>query len=98
MTLDVPRSPAQYVKTRVLLSDGGVPVLVVANSTEMDLQNIEVRVELGWANGQTERLGRAIRALPAGRQVQVKLPSRDLQLVRQASAATAAQVVSSSRR
>ncbi len=98
VTLDVPRSPAQYVKTRVLLSDGGVPVLVVANSTEMDLQNIEVRVELGWANGQTERLGRAIRALPAGRQVQVKLPSRDLQLVRQASAATAAQVVSSSRR
>lgn len=98
VTLDVPRSPAQYVKTRVVLSDGGVPVLVVANSTEVDLQNIEVQVQLAWSNGQSERLARAIRALPAGRQVQIKLPRRELQLVRQASAATSAQVASSVRR
>jgi len=92
VTLDVPRSPAQYVKTRVMLSDGSVPVLLVANSTQVDLQNVEVQVELGWSNGQSERIRRAVRALPAGKQVQIKLPARDLQLLRQASAATAAQV------
>ena len=91
-TLDVPRRPQQYVKTRVVLADNGAPVLLVANGTQMDLANVEVQVELGWANGQTERVRRAIRALPAGRQVQVRLPNRNLQLVRQASAATMAAV------
>lgn len=91
VTLDVPRRPAQYVKTRVVLSDAGAPVLLVANSSQVGLNNIEVQVELGWSNGQSERVRRVIRALPAGRQVQVQLPHRKLQLVRQASSATAAQ-------
>jgi len=90
VSLDLPQRPSQYIKTRVALSNQGVPVLLVANSTELDLSNVEVQVELGWANGQTERVRRAIRALPAGRQVQINLPDRKMELVRQASAATAA--------
>ena len=90
VTLDLPRRPSEYVKTRVVLNSQGVPVLQVVNSTALDLTNIEVQVELAYANGKSERLGRAVPALPAGKQVQIKLPNRKLQLVRQASAATAA--------
>lgn len=94
-TLDIPRRPGEYVKTRVVANQDGVPVLVVANSTQVALTNVEVQVELGWANGQSERLRRVVRALPAGRQVTLSLPNRNLQLVRQASAATAAQPATS---
>lgn len=94
VALDLPRRPAQYVKTRVVLSDQGAPVLVVGNSTQTDLANIEVQVELSWANGQSERVRRTVRRLPAGRQVQLQLPNRKMQLIRQASAATAAQQAS----
>jgi len=89
--LDIPRRPAEYIKTRVVANQQGLPVLVVANSTQIALVNVEVQVELGWANGQSERLRRVIRALPAGRQVSLSLPDRKMQLVRQASAVTAAQ-------
>lgn len=96
-TLDIPRRPAQYVKTRVVANQQGLPVLLVANSTQIALANVEVQVELGWANGQSERLRRVIRQLPAGRQVTVALPNRNMQLTRQASAATAAQPATSNR-
>ena len=97
-SLDVPRRPAQYVKTRVVAKKQGAPVLLVANSTQMALTNVEVLVELGWANGQSERVRRVIRQLPAGRQVTVALPNRKMQLVRQASAATAAQPAGNDKR
>jgi predicted Zn-dependent protease len=90
--LDLPRNPARYVKTRVTLDQTGAPVLLVANATQTALINIEVQVELGWSNGQAERLAKKIRALPAGGQVSIALPNRNLQLQRQASAAVAAQL------
>ena len=96
-SLDIPRNPSKYVQTRVVLNNSGAPVLLVANSTQMSMVNVQVQVELGWQNGQTERVGRTIRQLPPGRQVQVGLPNRNMQLVRQASAAVGAQPASGRR-
>ena len=96
--LDIPRRPAQYVQTRVVANQQGLPVLVVVNSTQIALVNVEVEVELDWANGESERLRRVIRQLPAGRQVTLALPNRQMQLLRQASTAIAAAPLSSDNR
>ena len=92
-SLDVVRRPAQYVKTRVVLNQAGAPVLLVENASKIALANVQVVTQLGWADGQTQRVERTIKQLAGGQRVQVGLPNRKLALQRQASSAVAAQPV-----
>jgi len=90
ISLDLPRRPGEYVRSRVGTVDGR-PILEVANAAGVDLADVTVAVQLLWADGRPENLTRRIARLAAGERVTIALPARGA-LSQAQSAATAASI------
>jgi predicted Zn-dependent protease len=75
VTLDLPRRPGEYVRTRVTLLDGQ-PVLEVANAAGIGLVDVRLAAELLWADGRRERVDRRLDRLAPGESRVIALPRR----------------------
>jgi beta-barrel assembly-enhancing protease len=91
LEIDVPRRPAQYVETRIVMVEGR-PVLQVRNAGVADLRDIGLRVRLTWSDGKVNDLNRRVDQLPVGRQVVLSLPTRAATLTNAQAVAVAAAV------
>ena len=79
VALDLPRNPSSYVRAEVGVVDGR-PALAVTNLTSVPLDDVAVRVQLQWADGQIDEGTRGVARLDAGARVLVALPRRDVAL------------------
>jgi beta-barrel assembly-enhancing protease len=77
--MDLPRNPARYLSVRIV-DDAGHPAVQVANLTDVDLFDVNVRVRLEWADGLIDDLLPKLSRLDARQQTLLPLPTRGLRL------------------
>ena len=80
LNIDLPRQPANYVKSGIVNTAQG-PRLWVKNDTRETLTNIQIRVSLTWAERSTDNYIENIRQLRAGAETIVALKLRDSPLL-----------------
>jgi len=78
--IDLPRQPANYVKSSIVNTAQG-PGLRVKNATKETLLNIRVRVSLTWVERNTDSYIETIRQLGPGAETLVRLRLKDSQLL-----------------
>jgi hypothetical protein len=80
--IDLPRNPGRYLSVQVIDQESGRPALLVSNLSDVDLLDVNVRVQLEWAGGVVDDLLPKVGYLDAHHQAWLPLPARDLQLER----------------